>query len=217
MFYNQEFTPVLQFSTNLATPPSRGGSRAYGPNRKRNELHMGEESKVPRDGWSKFRDAATAFAAVAVPLVVAVFGYAINLNLKERDVKIRTVELAISILKDDPKEYPESPKLRDWAMSVIDEYSGIPIPEDAKEELQSVPITRTEERTLKCGRFPAYLVIEGHHSVSLFEDKDGCQFSIDGAKTIRSRCTTIPVTVAAPSPMSVTVTQSRDRCDFSVY
>ena len=28
MFYNQELTPVLQFSTNLATPPSVDGAKA---------------------------------------------------------------------------------------------------------------------------------------------------------------------------------------------
>ena len=171
---------------------------------------------MPRDGWSKFRDGATAFSAVSVPLVVAILGYVINLNLQERDVKIRTVELAISILKDDPKKFPESPELRNWAMSVIDEYSGIPIPEDAKEELQSVPITRPEVRTIRCGEIPAYLQIGEHYTVSISEDKDSCQFSINGATKIRARCDTISATVAAPSLMTINVTKLRDRFVISI-
>lgn len=171
---------------------------------------------MPRDSWSKFRDGATAFAAVAVPLIVAILGYAINLSLQGRDVKIRTVELAISILKDDPKKYPESPQLRNWAITVIDEYSGIPIPKDAKKELQSVPITRAEVRSLRCGKFPAYLQVGENHSVTVSEYKDSCQFSINGAETIRARCGTIPATVAAPSSMAIAVTRSRDRCVISI-
>ena len=91
---------------------------------------MNAGSQIPRDSWSKFRDAATAIAAViaaiAVPIVIAVLGNKINLSLKDRDVKIKTVELAISILKDDPQKNPESPVLREWAMTVIDTYSGVP-------------------------------------------------------------------------------------------
>ncbi|WP_299393224.1 hypothetical protein [Pelagibius sp.] len=97
----------------------------------------------PRDGWSKAQSVATIFATVAVPIIVAFAGYVVNANLKDRDVKLRTTELAIAILREDPKNSPETPQLRQWAAEVIDQYSGVSFPEGALDELRenAIPIS----------------------------------------------------------------------------
>lgn len=91
----------------------------------------------PRDGWSKFRDFATGGSLLLIPLVVAGIGYMIDLSTKDRDVRIKTVQIAISVLKEEPdvKDAHDS-VLRSWAMDVIDQYSGVPLPPGARKELQ---------------------------------------------------------------------------------
>ena len=175
---------------------------------------MGENSKVPRDGWSKLRDGATAVAAVAIPVVIAILGNEINLSLKDSDVKLKTVEIAISILQDDPRKNPESPKLRNWAISVIDQYSGVSLPEDARKELQSVPISRPGLSVVRCSKFPASLEYRRPQIITVTEDEERCLFSINGATQVVVRCPTIPAALA--TPFSASVIESEGRCTIDL-
>ena len=117
-------------------------------------------------------------------------------------------------MKEDPKENPESPKLRNWSMKVIDEYSGVPLPDDAKRELQSYPITRRGENIISCGRIPASVVYRGPYSVTVSEDRESCIFSIDGATRISAKCPSIPASVAAR--FGVIAIESNGRCVFEL-
>ena len=159
---------------------------------------------------------ATAIAALAVPIVVAVLGNEINLSLKDRDVKIKTVELAISILKDDPKQNPESPVLREWAMTVIDNYSGVPLPDAAREELKTQPITRAGSFSISCQKIPASLEYRSHTAVTVLEDDQGCYFSVNGASQdmLSAQCPTIPAYVYART--AVSASEFGGRCIFDL-
>ncbi len=94
-----------------------------------------------KDIWDKFRAAATSISLIAVPVLVAWFGTSIERSNKEADVRLQTVEMAIGILQSPPEEETES-SLRDWAIDVIDQYSGVQLPESAREELQRVALPR---------------------------------------------------------------------------
>lgn len=169
---------------------------------------------MANDVLRKMRDGAAVIAAVAIPIIVAYLGNEINLSLKSSDVKMRTVELAISILRDDPKENDQSKTLREWAMDVIDKYSGIPLPEAARKELQEGPITRSKVRTIRCTRFAVSLRYKRPHTVVAIEDEESCRFYVNGAKQVTARCSNIPASVAAP--FGVTVLESNGRCVFDV-
>ena len=93
-----------------------------------------------KDGWDKLKVIATAFGTIAIPVILGAVGWQVNLSLKERDVRLRTVELAVGILQENPKEAPETPVLREWAMDVIDAYSGVTLPAKARQELLQQPL-----------------------------------------------------------------------------
>ncbi|ODS33686.1 MAG: hypothetical protein SCARUB_01206 [Candidatus Scalindua rubra] len=45
------------------------------------------------------------------------------MSLKEEDIKVRTLELAVDILKEDPKDNPENSVLRKFAIDIINEFT----------------------------------------------------------------------------------------------
>ena len=88
-----------------------------------------------KDNWDKARSAAGTVSLVAVPLLVAIIGSTLNSSIKDAELRQRTVELAIAVLQEPP-DIDEASRLREWAITVINQYSGVPLPEDAKKELQ---------------------------------------------------------------------------------
>jgi hypothetical protein len=87
-----------------------------------------------KDFWDKLQISTVAIAAVAVPVALGLVGNAFNSATKEKDVRIKTVEIAIGVLSQDPNK--STPFLRDWAIDVVDSYSGIPFSEKARDELR---------------------------------------------------------------------------------
>ena len=86
-----------------------------------------------KDFWDKLKAAGVA---LLVP-IVGVVGHQVNVAIKERDAQIKTLELAMGVLAQDPGPQQETRELRKWAMDVIDAYSGVPLPEPARQELYS--------------------------------------------------------------------------------
>jgi len=89
------------------------------------------EKAATKPWWES---ASVALAALLVPVVVAVVGSSFSSAVTNREIDIRFVELAVDILQEEPDE--ESRGLRDWAIDVIDEYSGIQMSDEARESLQ---------------------------------------------------------------------------------
>jgi hypothetical protein len=83
--------------------------------------------------WDKLKALSMAFAAVLVPIVLAVVGSGYNRAIKEREVQGKFVELAVSILTRDPSD-PER-DLRIWATGIIDAYSGVRLGDTARADL----------------------------------------------------------------------------------
>ena len=84
----------------------------------------------PKPWWERV---ASAIAAIMIPVVVAVVGNNYTKAITEREVQGQFVELAVNILSEDPSE--QSQELRMWAVSVINRYSGVPLPSKAREHL----------------------------------------------------------------------------------
>lgn len=88
-----------------------------------------------KDVWDIFK----AISVAAIVPLVGWFGHQVNITVKERDAQIKTLELAMGVLAQDPATSPETPELRNWAMDVVDAYSGVPLPAPARKELKVRP------------------------------------------------------------------------------
>lgn len=94
-------------------------------------------------------------AALAIPIVLAVLGHSYSTALKEREIQSHFVELALAVLKEPPR--PENQAVREWALDVVDRYSGVPLGEEASRELASAvsfpaPVSTTSRVYLLAGR-----------------------------------------------------------------
>ena len=95
--------------------------------------------------WEKVKILSGSFAAVLIPVIVAYIGYTYTQTIKEREIQGRFVELAVDILRDEPK--PENKSLRDWGTQIINKYSGIQLTKELKNDLidrTSFPSERTK-------------------------------------------------------------------------
>ncbi len=81
---------------------------------------------------------AVILSSVAVPLVVAYFGNSITIANKDSENRVKYVELAVSVLKADPK--PESHALRAWAVDLLDSQAPTKLTSDARKQLQERPL-----------------------------------------------------------------------------
>jgi len=100
--------------------------------------------KKPKDYWDKLKILSIIIGSVAVPLILGIVGHWFTVSLKERDVKVEMVKLSVEVLKADPKKYQNPRALRNWAMDVIDKYSGVPLSQEARNELQKQPLIVVE-------------------------------------------------------------------------
>jgi hypothetical protein len=79
-------------------------------------------------------------AAIAIPLVLGLSGYFVNHTLKTKESQTKMVELAISMLSRQPQGSQEDKQLRGWAVDVIQRFSGVTIPPDARKSLEESQI-----------------------------------------------------------------------------
>jgi hypothetical protein len=84
--------------------------------------------------WEKLKVLSTLIATLAIPVVLALVANSFSKDQKEKEIGIRYVELAVQILRSEPNS--ETKALRTWAISIIDHYSQVPLPAEAKNELE---------------------------------------------------------------------------------
>lgn len=88
-----------------------------------------------KDNWDKLRAAAPFAASVLVPLVVLFVGNNFTKSMKEAENRLKYVELAVSILRSEPKE--ENASLRSWAVDVLQQQAIVPLSAEAQTQLKS--------------------------------------------------------------------------------
>ena len=84
---------------------------------------------VQKDNWDKAKIIAEIFAIIAIIF----YGQLINTSIKEREINLQLVQVAIDILRTEPNISTKI--LREWAIEVVDNYSGVPFTEHVKKEL----------------------------------------------------------------------------------
>jgi hypothetical protein len=93
------------------------------------------------DGTPKYEGLkawSTFFGTVIIPIAVAIVGGMISTSIKEKDIRLQYIQLAVSILRTKPADEPSqgASQLRQWSIDILNEYSDIPLPPEAAEDLK---------------------------------------------------------------------------------
>lgn len=75
-----------------------------------------------KDNWDKASIIGTLLIGTLIPLAITVYGAKINESIKESETSIKYVEIATSVIRDEPKE-GKNLALRRWAVNVLTHYS----------------------------------------------------------------------------------------------
>jgi len=94
----------------------------------------------PKDSWEKAEILAKILGAVLLPVVTICIAYMLNASIQERSSRVRMVELAVEILKSDPKASSKEDYMRGWALEVLQRNSEVPLPQEAVRALMELPL-----------------------------------------------------------------------------
>lgn len=83
----------------------------------------------------KAQSVVSIASSIAIPVVLAFTGYAVQERLAEDGLRKDYVSVAVGILKDNPKGQDSS--LRDWATTVLTIYSPVKFSDEAKKGLET--------------------------------------------------------------------------------
>jgi len=98
-----------------------------------------------KDSWDKAEIVAKILGAVLLPVVTICIAYLLNASIQERSARVRMVELAVEILKSDPKAEAMAKEnyMRGWAVEVLQRNSEVPLPHEAIQSLMELPLPIT--------------------------------------------------------------------------
>ena len=95
--------------------------------------------------WQKVRVTSVLIASVLIPIIVAFIGNSYTKAIKDNEIGVRYVELAVKILAEKPGSESEGNEdsnglenkaVRKWAAEVINHYSEVKLSADAMDELE---------------------------------------------------------------------------------
>ena len=85
-------------------------------------------------GESWFERAVRMLAQLAIPVVIVVIGAQINHSVATMDVRLKYVELAVSMLTKEEADVDQ--ELRAWAVDVLQAYAPIPLSPETAQRLR---------------------------------------------------------------------------------
>ena len=97
---------------------------------------------------TRIKDVAIAISSVFSAVAIPVVGYWFSSALKNREIEGKFVELAVQILKAEPTDSQRN--LREWAIAVINNYSGVPLSHEVSSDLINkivIPSSPLDRRT----------------------------------------------------------------------
>ena len=101
---------------------------------------MAYPDEKPKDQWDKAEILAKILGAVLLPVITICIAYMLNASIQDRSARVRMVELAVEILKSDPKAPTNANYMRAWAVEVLQKNSEVPLPEEASKLLMELPL-----------------------------------------------------------------------------
>jgi len=101
---------------------------------------MEHRDEKPKDKWDKAEILAKILRAVLLPVITICVAYMLNASIQDRSARVRMVELAVEILKADPKPDTNASYMRGWAIEVLQRNSEVPLPKEALRTLMELPL-----------------------------------------------------------------------------
>ena len=84
-----------------------------------------------------------------LPVITICIAYMLNASIQDRSARVRMIELAVEILKSDPKAATNANYMRGWAVEVLQKNSEVPLPKEASDALMELPLpTNTRPQPL---------------------------------------------------------------------
>lgn len=97
-----------------------------------------------------FKNVMTGLAALAVPIAVAYLANYYSASIKDKDVGVKFVELAITILSKDPNQ--SDANIRRWATKILERYSDVPLGDEARKDIiDTVPLPKIRDTPIADG------------------------------------------------------------------
>jgi lysozyme len=90
-------------------------------------------AEAKTSGSERFRNIALGLAGIISSVLIPLIGFYYTSRDKEREVSKGFVEIATKILSDKPTD--DNKPLREWAIALIDNYSAVRLPDDARSAL----------------------------------------------------------------------------------
>ncbi|MGH9427799.1 MAG: hypothetical protein ACRD2L_16040 [Terriglobia bacterium] len=101
---------------------------------------MAYPDEKPKDSWDKAEILAKILGAVLLPVITICIAYMLNASIQDRSARVRMIELAVEILKSDPKASTNVNYMRGWALEVLQKNSEVPLPKEAVSALMELPL-----------------------------------------------------------------------------
>jgi hypothetical protein len=101
---------------------------------------MAHPDERPKDSWDKAEILAKILGAVLLPVITICIAYMLNASIQDRSARVRMIELAVEILKSDPKAATNANYMRGWAVEVLQKNSEVPLPKEASDALMELPL-----------------------------------------------------------------------------
>ncbi len=79
-------------------------------------------------------------SAIAVPVIIGVFGWMIQANISDKNLERDYVQIAVGILSSDNSD----PGLRDWAVDMLNTYAEIKFDQKIEQDLKRGTIALPE-------------------------------------------------------------------------
>ena len=92
------------------------------------------DEKQISNNWKKLQILSNSISIILIPIVIALAAHLVNSSISSQELALKYVQLAVNLLEDEPRE--ETKNLRKWAISLIDHYSEVDLPDEAAEELE---------------------------------------------------------------------------------
>jgi len=121
---------------------------------------MEKDQSRSKDRWDK----ANIVISLIVTAGIGISSLLFSTSIKQTETRAQMVALAVGILKEKPPEKdPQAMALREWAIEVIDEYSGVDVEENAREILRNSALPLPGNGQLDVSALPddAILSIDG--------------------------------------------------------
>lgn len=98
---------------------------------------MDKDQSKPKDRWDK----ANIVVSLIITVGLGISSQIVSNSIKQTENGTQMVELALGILKEKPPANDTQARaLRDWAINVLAEYSGVEVSDEARQAFRTIAL-----------------------------------------------------------------------------